>query len=172
MTIFTENFEKCIAVILKHEGGFQSNPNDAGNWVGGYKTGKLVGTKYGIAAKFFPDEDIINLTVDRAKYLYYTKYWLPLNLFGIYDAAKVLEIFDFSVNAGKGNGTRTAQRIVNVKVDGVIGPVSTYYINEFDDFVLSYKEARIRYYMDLVRRKPSYKIFLKGWINRVENNHF
>jgi len=161
-----------MSVILKHEGGFQNDPDDYGNWVGGYKVGTLVGTKYGIAARFFPDEDIPNLTIDRAKQLYFRYYWLPMNLDGICRDASALEIFDFGVNAGKHRAIRTAQQLCGVNQDGVVGPVTTNAINNYNgDFVKDYKHARRVYYEYISTKRDNAK-FLRGWLNRVESTHF
>lgn len=165
-------FNKCIEVVLKHEGGFQNNPNDIGNWVGGYKTGKLVGTKYGIAARFFPDEDIKNLTKERAKVIYYNYYWLPMGLDGICRDASALEVFDFGVNAGKSRAIRTAQRLCGVTADGVCGDITRSAINNYDgDFVKDFKHAR-RVYYEYIASKRDNSVFLKGWLNRVDTTHF
>ena len=161
-------FNRCMEVLLKHEGGFQKDPNDSGNWVGGYKTGKLVGTKYGIAARYFPYTDIENLTVDEAKKMYYVHYWQPMNLLGICRDAAVLEIFDFGVNAGKGRAIRTAQKLCGVKADGIMGPLTKYAINNYDgDFVKDYKHARRVYYEYIASKRDNHG-FLKGWLNRVD----
>jgi lysozyme family protein len=168
----TSLFNKCIDVVLQHEGGFQANENDLGNWVGGYKTGKLVGTKYGIAARFFPEEDIANLTIERAKYLYYVHYWTPMNLDGICREASALEVFDFGVNAGKRRAVRTAQKLCGVSQDGVVGPKTKYAINNYDgDFVKDYKHAR-RVYYEYIATKRDNHVFLQGWLNRVDKTHF
>jgi lysozyme family protein len=168
----TNLFMKCIEVVLKHEGGFQNNPNDSGNWVGGYKTGKLVGTKYGIAAKFFPDEDIPNLTKERARQLYWEHYWLPMHLEGICRHASILEIFDFGVNAGKGRAIRTAQQLCDATKDGICGPITREAINNYEgDFVKDYKHTR-RVYYEYIASKRDNKVFLRGWLRRVETTYF
>jgi len=164
---------KCIEVILKNEGGFQKNHNDAGNWVGGYKTGKLVGTKYGIAAKFFPNEDIKNLTIERATDIYYNNYWKRMRLDNLFSHEAVLQIFDFGVNAGTKRSIRLAQKVSGVKQDGICGNLTTLAINYYNgDFVLDFKEARRDYYKWLVEKKPVYSVFLNGWLNRVDKTHF
>jgi lysozyme family protein len=168
----TELFKKCIEVVLRHEGGYQNNPNDIGNWVGGYKTGKLVGTKYGVAARYFPDIDIKNLTIDGAKEIYYKFYWTPMNLDGICRDASALEVFDFGVNAGKGRAIRTAQRLCGVKDDGVIGSQTTNAINNYNgDFVKDYKDARRDYYKYIATKRDNH-VFLRGWLSRVDKTHF
>lgn len=169
----SELFNKCIEIILKNEGGFQNNPNDSGNWVGGFKTGKLVGTKYGIAAKFFPDEDIKNLTIERAKEIYYDSYWFKMNLEGIRSHEAVLQIFDFGVNAGTRRSIKKAQQIALVETDGYVGKQTIEAINNYKgDFVKDFKHTRRVYYENLADRKPNNKGFLDGWLKRVDHTHF
>jgi len=163
----TALFDKCIKVVLKHEGGFQAHPSDWGN----YAHGKLIGTKYGIAARYFPDEDIVNLTVERAKEIYYQNYWLPMNLEGINDELAVLHMFDHGVNAGRKRSILIAQELVLVKMDGICGSVTKNAINAYwgfrDDFITS----RIEYYQKISKVRNNI-VFLQGWINRVNNTYF
>ena len=170
----TDLFLKCVEVVLKNEGGYQNHPADRGNYT---PDGRLVGTKYGIAARFFQNEDIKNLTKRRAAEIYWTHYYEPMNLEGIEDENLVLHVFDFGVNRGKRGSIRTLQRIINTQPDGIVGPITTRKANEFPtvlkggmpyDLVDFYKEARKAYYINLVNRKPQYKVFLKGWINRIQ----
>jgi len=168
----SELFEKCIEIVLKNEGGYQNNPNDSGNWVGGYKTGKLVGTKYGIAAKFFPDEDIKNLTLERAKELYYENYWLKMNLDGIKSHEAALQVFDFGVNAGTRRSIKKAQQIALVTTDGICGNNTIKAINEYKgDFVKDFKHVRKVYYEYIAEKRDNH-VFLGGWLRRIDHTHF
>ena len=162
-------FQSCIEVVLQNEGGFQRDPNDPGNWVGGFKIGTLVGTKYGIAAKYFPDEDIPNLTKQKASFLYKVHYWSRMNLEGINNPEVVLQIFDMGVNAGRRLAIRRAQKLAEVTPDGFVGPVTMVAINEYcGDFLRAYKHDRKVYYEWLVDRHPVLSRFLNGWKRRVE----
>lgn len=68
----SSNWERCIAWVLRWEGGFQANPADVGN----YYNGQLVGTKYGISAASWGHlYDIPNLTIEQAKDIYFVHYW-------------------------------------------------------------------------------------------------
>ena len=174
----TPFYDKCISVVLKSEGGYQCHPEDIGNYT---PSGELKGTKYGISSRLFPQEDIKNLTKDRAKFLFWKYYWKPMNIEGIVDPDLVLHVFDFGINAGKRLSIRTLQRLVNTKADGIIGPITTRKANEFPcvikcgtpyDLVDFFREARKVYYMDLANRKPQYKVFLKGWLRRIEKTKF
>ena len=154
-------FNKCIEIVLKHEGGYVNDPDD---WGGE--------TNYGIAKRYFPNEDIKNLTIERAKELYYQYYWLPMNLEGIQNESAVLEIFDFGVNAGRGRAIKKAQELAGVLADGICGPVTTNAINSYKgDFVEDYKEKRRKYYRHIAGKRNNVK-FLRGWLNRVEKCKF
>ncbi len=168
-------FEKCIKVVLKSEGGYVNHPKDPGGE-----------TKYGIAKRFFPNEDIKNLTIARARELYKKHYWDPMNLEGMNDESLVLHIFDFGVNAGRRRSIRMIQGIVGaVPIDGISGPITKGRINSFTPIekVLDgrnqtfsaldlFKEGRMNYYKDLANRKPELSVFLKGWLNRIEHTKF
>jgi lysozyme family protein len=155
-------FNKCIQVILKNEGGYVNNPADPGGE-----------TNYGIAKRFYPDLDIKNLTKDEAIKIYFKDYWSKMNLNGIVREDAVLELFDMGVNAGIRTAVKLAQKLVDAFADGEIGPETESMINEFPaDFVELYKCNRKMYYLSLARRKPELKIFLRGWLNRVDNCHF
>lgn len=160
-------FEKCIYVVLKNEGGYQCNPSDWGN----YAHGKLVGTKYGIAARYFPDEDIKNLTERRAKEIYFNWYWLPMDLDGIQDELSALHIFDHGVNAGRKRSILMAQEIVEVKKDGICGSVTKNAINGWWTFRDEFITARIEYYEKIAKVRNNI-IFLEGWKNRVAKCYF
>jgi len=160
-------FMRCVRVVLKNEDGYVNHPSDPGGE-----------TRYGIARMFYPDLDIANLTVEQATKIYYTDYWLPMNIEKIFNNSLVLQIFDFGVNTrslkyGFNTALKSIQRIVDVEQDGKIGPISIAAINSYeDDIVELYKSERKKYYFDLVRRKPHMEVFLKGWIARVEHTKF
>jgi len=155
-------FEKCLDVVLKHEGGYVNHPDDPGGE-----------TNMGIAKRFYPDEDIKFMNRRRAMDIYYKDYWRPLHLEGILDHLAVLHIFDMAVNAGRSRAAKMAQALAGVAEDGIIGPVTTRAINEMGDaFVPGYIKARKAYYRDLAKRKKNLKVFLKGWLNRVDNTCF
>lgn len=158
----TNLFNRCVKVVLRSEGGYVNHPLDPGGE-----------TNYGIAKKFFPSEDIKNLTVMRAISLYYIHYWKPMNLEGINSEPLVLQVFDHGINTGKVNAIKTLQRLVGAEPDGVCGPVTKGLVNVyFWDLLDAYMEARRKYYRNLVKRKPAMKIFLEGWLRRVDKTHF
>ena len=151
-------FDEIIEVTLHHEGGYVHDPTDLGGE-----------TNYGIAKRFYPDVDIKNLTKDGAKEIYKEVYWdgnkvesLPEDLRHIY--------FDMCVNQGKGRAVKILQRAANAKgaglaVDGGMGPKT---IAAMDGVELQRVRAyRVKYYADLVTRKPDLEKFYFGWFRRA-----
>jgi lysozyme family protein len=163
-------FLECIEVILKNEGGYVFHPNDPGGE-----------TNYGIARLFYPDLDIKNLTKTQAIQIYYDDYWNDL-LSQINDKELALQIFDASVNHRHhikvvntyGNkAIQMIQQLVQVEEDRIIGQMTLTAINNYEGQLLNrYKHARKVYYEYLASRRPGFKVFLKGWLNRVEHTHF
>jgi lysozyme family protein len=164
-------FDEIIEIVLHHEGGFTDDSKDPGNWTGGKEgVGELEGTKYGISAKSFPDMDIKNLTKDGAKEIYKEHYWdankvesLPENLRHI--------AFDMYVNQGKSRGVKILQQAANakgagLKVDGGLGPMTLKAITESNVELQRVRAYRIKYYADLVTRKPDLEKFYFGWFRR------
>ena len=159
---YSELFEKILPIILEHEGGFSDDLVDLGG-----------ATNFGISQRSFPDEDIKNLTIDRAKEIYWEKYWQPMKLDSINDQESALELFDMGVNAGIRNATLIAQKIVKAMPDGILGPKTVFAINDYGTkFVTEYKEARRMYYVDITINRPANIKFLKGWLRRVYNTKF
>ena len=151
-------FDKVIEVVLKNEGGYVDHTEDPGGE-----------TNFGITKANYPMLDIKNLTKEHAKRIYYRDYWLPMNLEGIKNEELVLHLFDFGVNAGIRTAIKKIQRIVKAEPDGIIGGQTRGKINDFTgDIVRLYKEAWRNYYYAIVRKWPDLKVFLQGWLNRIE----
>lgn len=154
-------FNRCIEVVLKNEGGYVNHLSDPGGE-----------TNMGITKREYPQLDIKNLTKNQAVEIYYDDYWLRMNLTGVLNESLILHIFDMGVNAGIRTAIKMVQRLVNTRVDGYVGDDTTNKINSYDGDLLGlYIQKRKSYYTSLVTRKPELKVFLKGWLNRVNNTH-
>lgn len=155
----SENFKKCVQIILKNEGGYVNDPVDPGGE-----------TNYGIAKRWYPDLDIKNLTIEQAEEIYYKNYWQKMKLDLIENINIALQIFDFGVNAGTSKAIKTAQQLAMVNQDGLNGINTSGAINNYmGDFVKDYKHARKVYYEYLADKNPTSKKFLNGWLKRIEH---
>jgi len=152
-------FDDIIEVVLEHEGGYVNDPKDPGGE-----------TNFGIAKRSHPDVDIKNLTKEDAKEIYKEVYWdknkvesLPEELWHIY--------FDMCVNQGKSRAVKIIQRAVNGKggsltVDGGMGPMTITAIGKSRVELDRVRAYRVKYYADLVTRKPDLERFYFGWFKR------
>jgi lysozyme family protein len=153
-------FDEIIEVVLEHEGGYVNDPKDPGGE-----------TNFGIAKRSHPDVDIKNLTKEGAKEIYKEVYWdknkvesLPEYLWHIY--------FDMCVNQGKSRAVRIIQRAVNGKggsldVDGGLGPMTIAAIDKSKVELGRVRAYRVKYYADLVTKKPDLERFYFGWFKRA-----
>lgn len=117
-------WDDSFAFTVGAEGGLSMDATDPGNWTGGkVGVGQLKGTKYGISAAAFPDEDIANLTLDRAKVLAKAGYWDPLHCDAL-PAALAGVVFDTAYNQGVHAAAVLLQGAVGVQQDGDVGPVT------------------------------------------------
>ena len=150
-------FDDIIEVVLHHEGGYVNDPDDPGGE-----------TNFGIAKRSHPDVDIKNLTKDGAKEIYYQDYWIKNRVTQMPEDLKHI-YFDMCVNQGRGRAVKILQRSANAKgadlvVDGGLGPKTISALNGVElDRVRAY---RIKYYADLVTRKPDLEKFYFGWFRR------
>ena len=151
-------FDEIIEVVLHHEGGYVNDPKDPGGE-----------TNFGIAKRSHPDEDIKNLTKEDAKRIYYQDYWMKNRVPQLPDELKHI-YFDMCVNQGRGRAVKILQQAANakgagLKVDGGMGPKTLAAMNCVElDRVRAY---RVKYYADLVTRKPDLEKFYFGWFRRA-----
>ena len=153
-------FDDIIEVVLEHEGGYVNDPKDPGGE-----------TNFGIAKRSHPDVDIKNLTREGAKEIYKEVQWdknkvesLPEELWHIY--------FDMCVNQGKSRAVKIIQRAVNGKggsltVDGGMGPMTIAAIGKSRVELDRVRAYRVKYYSDLVTKKPDLERFYFGWFKRA-----
>ena len=152
------SFDDIIEVVLEHEGGYVDDPKDPGGE-----------TNFGIAKRSHPDVDIKNLTKEGAKEIYYEDYWCGNKVPNMPDDLKHI-YFDMCVNQGRGRAVKILQRAANakgagLKVDGGMGPKTLAAMENVElDRVRAY---RVKYYADLVTRKPDLEKFYFGWFRRA-----
>jgi lysozyme family protein len=96
-----------------------------------------------------------------------------MNLELLSDPNLILHLFDFGVNSGTGTAIKILQRLVGATPDGGIGRLTVQAIADFDgDIVEEYIKRRKLFYVTLAQDKPQFRVFLKGWLKRVDNTKF
>jgi len=101
---------------------------------------------------------------------YKSQFWDRMRLDQIRNDNTATELFVFAVNAGTRNAVRKAQKLVGADADGQVGPVTIGLINSFDPdkFDIMFDEVELKYYDDIIKRKPSFAVYKNGWKNRAE----
>lgn len=177
------NFDRAVEVLLRHEGGYVNNVRDPGG-----------ATNFGVSLRFLRNQSLINADYDKdgdldendirlmnqrqASDIYRKMFWDKCGVSYINSQAVANMAFGLCVNMGPSPAIKLLQRAANMLaghglllVDGELGPKSVQMINALQpyDLLAKYKEAAIGYYEDLVERNPSLKVFLKGWLNRINS---
>jgi lysozyme family protein len=155
-------FDEIIPRLLRREGGYVNDPNDAGGE-----------TKFGISKRQYPSLDIRNLSIGKAREIYLRDYWEKFAIEKL--PAPIREIFfDMCVLQGIGAASLILQRAINhgrsggrIAEDGIVGTVTRREAEGLDLAVL--RAYRVKFLNDLVLSKPSYRKFWRGWMNRAVN---
>lgn len=163
------DFDRAFELLIGHEGGFQKDPRDRGNWTGGkVGVGQLKGTKFGISAMTYPGEDIEGMTLDRAKQLYARDFWGKAGADLVPDVLRY-DVFDTAVNSGTKRAVQFIQRALGVADDGVIGPVTTLALSHIDPYRLLARFNGHR--LDFLNDNPElWATYGRGWSQRIAEN--
>jgi lysozyme family protein len=148
------DFNLAIPTVLRNEGGYVDDPNDAGGE-----------TNFGISKRTYPNVDIKNLTVEEASAIYKRDFW---KFDGIDDQAVATKLFDSYVNMGR-TAISLAQGVVNATRDGVYGPSTEANINSTspDGFLSMFRTVLTSHYHNIVLANPQDLKFLDGWLRRA-----
>lgn len=162
------NFDTAFKTLIGHEGNFQNDREDKGNWTSGViGVGILKGTKYGISAAAYPYLDIKNITLDEAKNIYLRDYWKPLKFDDLPDSIR-FDLFDTAVNSGQRWSAKLLQRAAKVLDDGVIGPKTIAAANKLDPEQLD--SAFNGHRLLFIAAQGIWPKYGKGLVIRIANN--
>jgi lysozyme family protein len=150
------NFDDAFTKLIGNEGGYVDNPQDPGGE-----------TKYGISRNSYPNEDIKNMTLIRAKFLYARDYWSPAGCNLLPEGMK-FQVFDMAVNSGVKTALKTLQKALGVVPDGVLGPITFKAVLAMPEarFIARFNGVRLSYFTSL----ETWSTFGRGWANRIATN--
>ncbi len=154
------NFDKCLHMLLEHEGGYVNDSRDSGGMTNLGVTKRVYDKWIGREST---EQEMRDLTPEDVAPIYKKNYWdrvkgdlLPSGL----DWA----CFDWAVNSGSGRPAKAVQRAVGATVDGAIGKQTVGLVMEKDpEFIIDYVyTVRKSFYESL----DDYKHFGRGWSRR------
>jgi lysozyme family protein len=155
------DFERCLDIVLAHEGGFVRNPFDPG---GASNFGITRRTLARARRRDAGDEDVRQLSKREAGTIYRRFYWDAIRASEM-PAGVALAVFDFAVNSGVRRASRLLQSILNADVDGVVGPRTLAALSRTDGPDLIRRLTRAR--LGFLARLSTWPIFGRGWRRRV-----
>lgn len=156
------NFERCLALVLKAEGGFVDNPRDPGGMT---MLGVTKATYEAWVNRTVDEAEMKSLTPDDVAPIYKHNYWdrvvgneLPVGV----DYC----VFDCAVNSGPSQAVKFIQRALNVAVDGILGEKTLAASHQRDaaELVEQFCEERLQFMQSL----STWPTFGAGWQRRVE----
>lgn len=157
-----ENYDKCLGLILHHEGGYVNHPKDPGGE-----------TNLGVTKRVYEEwggtKEMVDLTVEDVEPIYEKKYWSRVKADDLPNGLDLC-VFDFAVNAGPGRAAKYLQSMIGTTVDGGIGPNTLRAVGNYVEEVglqtaiENYQANRQRYYEKL----NTFETFGRGWTRRVE----
>lgn len=140
--------------LIVCEGGYVDNPKDPGGE-----------TKYGVCKRSYPDLDIKNLTLEKAKEIYCKDYWDRCKCNLLPDCLAII-VADTAYNSGCNKAIKLLQKTLGIKEDGIIGNQTLCAANACNrkKTVDSYIENRLNFLQSL----RTWSTFGRGWTNRCE----
>jgi lysozyme family protein len=156
-------FAECVAIVLRHEGGFVEHPRDHG---GATKYGITLNTLRGWRGdETLTADDVRALTEAEAREIYLARYWNPIRGDELPPGVD-LAVFDYAVNSGVRHAARELQAVLGVPQDGAIGRVTLAAVRDLDaNVVISNLCERRRAFL---RTLGTFETFGRGWLQRVE----
>jgi lysozyme family protein len=160
-----ENFDISLQNVLKSEGGYVWDKDDAGGETN-FGVTKQAWSEY--LKRPIEDGEMKALTVDAIKPFYKKMYWDKLCCDSLPDGVDYA-VFDFGVNAGTGRSAKFLQKAVGAVPDGVIGAGTLARVRSMKAVIVlkTFSDQKDAFYNSLVENNPTQSKFLKGWLNRI-----
>lgn len=151
------DLDHSLVMIFGEEGGYLS-PEEA------ERQGDPGGeTKYGISKRQYPHLNIKELTIEQAAEIYRSDYWIPVKGDEL-PWPLCLYVFDAAVNQGVEAAVGLLQKTLNLKRDGILGPVTLEAAKRADQntMALYMSDRALRY-----TGTRNADRFLRGWLKRL-----
>ena len=154
-----EDYQRALKeYAIPNEGGYVNNPQDPGGE-----------TNMGVAKRYHPNEDIKNLTRERANALLYKEVWnwngintLPAEIKGF--------VFDHGIRTSPQNAIETTHQTLEINpVGDIIGKTTLERLKNanYNEFLHKYKKL----VQEQDKKRRGYGEFGTGWDNRTEGYH-
>lgn len=157
-----ENFEKSLAELLKHEGGFVNHPSDPG---GATNLGVTQAVWEDWIDRSVSEENMKALTPAKVAPLYREMYWDRIKADKLPSGVDYC-VFDAAVNSGVSRAAKWLQTTVGAVADGAIGEQTLKQVLLTNPLMIIDKYSSNR--LAFLQRRETWPTFGKGWERRVE----
>jgi len=164
----TPREQKIVKFFKKWEGGYSNHPADKGG-----------PTMMGITLKTFqsyygPDKtaaDLKKMTEEQWLRIFKNGYYNKMKCGQIEDDSTALLCCDMGWGSGPVTAIKKIQACLGCQADGIIGPKTLAAVNGKDRKAIFEKlwQMRKAWFEAIVKANPSQKVFLKGWLNRLND---
>lgn len=160
------DFDKYAPKLQKVEGNFSNHPDDFGGMT---MKGITLATYRSYCGEEKTVKDLMNISHGTWRKIMKDMYWDKCKADEIESQSVAEIVVDWCVNSGM-TGLRKVQEIVGCRPDGIAGPITLSLINSSDPRNLFDRimNARKQFYGNIVKKNPSQKVFLNGWMNRLK----
>lgn len=161
------NCKLLIPFILTWEGGYVNNPADKGGPTNKGVTLTTFRQYYGASKTV---DDLKKITDEQWGHIFKTGYWDKCKADQISSQSIANIVVDWAYMSGVSTAIKGVQRLLGCKDDGIIGPKTLAAINGYrGQMQLFYdiQRTRMDFYYNLVAKRPQNRVFLKGWLNRL-----
>jgi len=184
------DFNSALAFVLKHEGGYVNDPNDAGG-----------ATNFGISLRYLKDlvkqypeliqefsiktpsqidkNFIKNISFNAVQTIYQHFWWDKYGYGYVNDQKLATKIFDVAVNIGPNSAIKILQQALCKIYELNKMPIQIDLPHNIFKYANGLSEANISnllkiycsliagYYNSLVKKNPNNAKYIKGWLNRA-----
>jgi lysozyme family protein len=156
-----DSFEKALACVLRHEGGWSDHVLDPG---GATNRGITRATLERVRGRPVSKAELMALSPAETATIYRRLYWNAVAGDAL-PAGVDLAVFDCAVNSGPRRAALLLQQALGVTADGIVGPRTLAAAGAADarSLIRQLQASRLAF----LRRLPTFAVFGRGWSRRV-----
>ena len=161
---------KLIPIIKRWEGGYGELKNDHG---GATNSGVTIAVFQSVYGKNKTKNDLKKMTDEQWDYIFTKLFWNKWKADEIKNQSIANILVDWCWMSGYGT-IKKIQALFGLKQDGIVGTKTISCINSQnqEEAFKRIWNRRKQFYESLVKNNPSQKVFLKGWMNRLNSFKF
>ena len=161
------NFQRALALVLKHEGGWADHPKDPG---GATMKGVTLANFRRYVKPNATKDDLRKITDQQVATVYRRFYWDAVSGAELPDGID-FAVFDFAVNSGPARAAQYLQKVVGATQDGKIGPATIKATKAILPANVIHRlcDERLAFMQRITSKgKRLWDTFGKGWDRRVK----